>query len=137
MVMLIMAIMTAVAAPRYYAALANYRVNAAAGRVAADLRMARQYARKASVAQTVVFSVAGDSFTAPSMPGMDSPAATYTVALGSTDYKTDVTSATFGGSATVSFDIYGRPSAAGTVVVRSGGVQRTIQMDDAGNVSIL
>jgi prepilin-type N-terminal cleavage/methylation domain-containing protein len=136
-VILIMAIMTAVAAPRYYAALANYRVNAAAGRIAADLRMVRQYARKASANQTVTFNAATDSYSAPNMPDMNNPNATYAVALNTADYRADISSAIFGALPSMTFDMYGRPSASGTVVVRSGGLERTVQVDDAGNVSIL
>ena len=94
-VIMIMAMLAAGAAPRYRAALANYRVNAAAGRVAADLRMIRQYARKVSTPQTVQFNVAADSYAAPSMPDMNGRATTYSVSLGTTEYVADVTSATF------------------------------------------
>jgi prepilin-type N-terminal cleavage/methylation domain-containing protein len=136
-VLLIMAIMAAVAAPKYRSALASYRAGAAAGRVAADLRMIRHYAVKVSTPQTVQFNPATDSYAAVNMPDINARAGVYAVNLGASDYVTDVASANFGGSATVQFDIFGRPGAAGSVVVQAGGVQRTIQVDEAGNVSIL
>jgi type II secretory pathway pseudopilin PulG len=136
-VLLIVGILAAVAAPKYQAALANYRANAAAGRVAADLRMVSAYARKSSIVQSVQFNAAADSYAAPSMPDLDDPDATYAVALQSSEYVADIVSATFGGSATIQFDIHGRPSAAGSVVVASGSLQRTVQVDETGNVSIL
>lgn len=135
-VLLIVGILAAAAAPKYRSALANYRANAAASRVAADLRMVSAYARKASIAQSVQFNVAADSYTA-SMPDMNGRNIDYDVALRSSEYVADVVSANFGGTSTVQFDIYGRPNAAGSVVVRSGSLQRTIQVDEAGNVSIL
>jgi prepilin-type N-terminal cleavage/methylation domain-containing protein len=136
-VVLIVGILAAVAAPKYRAALANYRANAAAGRVAADLRMVSAYARKVSIVQSVQFDVAADSYAAPLMPDMNGRNIAYAVALGSTEYVADVVSASFGGSATVQFDIDGRPNASGSVVVASGSLQRTVQVDETGNVSIL
>lgn len=136
-VLLIVGILTAVAAPKYQAALAHYRVNAAAGRVAADLRMVGAYARQASLAQTVKFNLAADSYAATSMPDLNDPNATYAVALRSSEYVADIVSASFSGSAVVKFNIYGRPHATGSVVVASGPLQRTIQVDEAGNVRIL
>jgi prepilin-type N-terminal cleavage/methylation domain-containing protein len=136
-VIMIIAILAAVAAPKYQAALANYRVDAAAGRIAADLRMVGAYARKVSVAQSVQFNVAADSYAAPSMPDMDGRNVSYAVALRSSEYVADVVSASFGGSPTVQFDIYGRPNSSGTVVLGSGPRQRTVQVDETGNVTIL
>jgi prepilin-type N-terminal cleavage/methylation domain-containing protein len=132
-VLLILAVMAAIAAPRYGASLANYRVNAAAGRVAGDLRMIRQYARKISQAQTVTFDAAANSYTASTMADVNRRGTGYTVNLWASDYLTDITSVSFV-AGTVQFDIYGRPSAAGTVVVTAGGLQRTVQVDEGGNV---
>ena len=135
-VILIMAILAAAAAPRYRSALAHYRIDAAAGRIAGDLRMIRQYARKTSELQTVAFDVASDSYAAPDMPDMNFPNVTYAVDFKTSDYLTDIVSADFGGDETVDFDIYGRPDTAGEVVVQADGLQRTVQVDEAGHVSI-
>jgi prepilin-type N-terminal cleavage/methylation domain-containing protein len=135
-VLLLLAILAAVAAPKYQAALASYRVRLAAGRVAADLRMIRQFARKASTPQTVVFDAAANSYAAPALPDRDGRAAAYAVSLWSSEYATDVVSASFGGSPSVTFDIYGRPSAAGSVVLQAGALPKSVQLDEAGNVSI-
>jgi prepilin-type N-terminal cleavage/methylation domain-containing protein len=137
MVLMVVAILAAVAAPKYQYALANYRADAAAGRVAADLRMIGAYARKVSIAQSVQFNVGSDLYAAPLFPDMNDGVAPYTVPLRSSDYAADVVSASFGGSATVQFDIHGRPTAAGTIVVASGSQQRTVHVDATGNVSIL
>ncbi len=136
-VCMIMAILASVAAPKYRDALIHYRVNAAAGRVAGDLRMIRQYARKASKVQAVVFNATTNAYTAADMPKFDGVGTGYTVALMTSDYVADVVSANFGGSATITFDIYGRPAAAGSVVLQCGSTQKTVQVDDMGNVSIL
>jgi type IV fimbrial biogenesis protein FimT len=136
MVMMLMAILAAVAMPRYRTALAHHRVVTAAGRVAADLRTIRGYARKASVAQPVQFVVATDSYTATEMPDMNGRAIDYAVNLAA-DYGADITSALFGSGSTVTFDIHGRPSAAGSIVIQAGTETRTVQLDGTGTVSIL
>lgn len=136
-VMLIMGILAAVAAPRYGEALASYRVNAAANRVAADLRMVRQYARKSSVVQTLVFNATSDIYTAAAMPDLDRPGYAYAVNLGASEYLTDVTVATFGGGSTVQFDIFGRPNLTGSVSLQSGSRTRTVVVDAAGGVTVL
>jgi type IV fimbrial biogenesis protein FimT len=136
-VVLIMGILAGTAAPRYVDALANTRVDSAARRVAADLRMARDYAQKVSQAQTVDFDVSTDSYAMPTMPDVNRPATTYTVTLPKTPYPVDVTSANFEGVDAIQFDIYGRPNHSGSVVVRSGSKQRTVQVDKIGNVTIL
>jgi prepilin-type N-terminal cleavage/methylation domain-containing protein len=136
-VALILGIMATVAAPRYSSALASYRINAAANRVAADLRMVRQYARKSSVVQTVQFDATANTYTAASMPDLNRPGSAYAVNLGTSEYVTDVTAATFGGGATVQFDIFGRPNLTGTVSLQSGSRTRTVNIDAAGNVSVL
>jgi type IV fimbrial biogenesis protein FimT len=136
-VMLIMGILAAVAAPRYSHALASYRVNAAANRVAADLRMVRQYARKSSIVQTLQFDAVSDAYLAASMPDLDRPGNAYAVNLGTSEYLTDVVAATFGGGATVQFDIFGRPDQTGGVVLQSGSRTRTVTIDAAGIVTVL
>lgn len=134
-VVLILAVMAAIAAPRYSAALGNYRVNAAAGRVAGDLRYIRQYARKISQPQTVTFNATTNTYTAATMTDVTRRGTGYTVNLLASDYLADITSVSFG-AGSVTFDIYGQPSVTGTVVVASGGLQRTIELDGGGNVRI-
>jgi len=136
-VVLVMGIIAAVAAPRYATALASYRVQAAAKRVAADLRLARDYAQKVSLPQTVDFDVAADSYAMPTVPDVDRPGNAYAVSLTALNYPVDVTAANFEGFDALQFDIYGRPNRSGSVIVRSSSAQRTVQVDKVGNVSIL
>jgi prepilin-type N-terminal cleavage/methylation domain-containing protein len=136
-VMLIMGIMAAVAAPRLLNALATSRVQSAARRVAADLRLAREHALRTSIAQIADFDVAMDRYAMPTVPNIDRPNSAYAVNLASSDFQVDLTTANFEGSNVIQFDIYGRANRAGSVVVRSGGLQRTVQVDRTGNISIL
>jgi type II secretory pathway pseudopilin PulG len=137
LVVLVLGILAAVAAPKYGASLAAYRANAAARRVAADLRLTRNYARKTSQPQTITFDATANSYAVAPMPSLDRPSDPYAVSLTATPYSADITSASFGsGGAAVQFDIYGRPNNAGSVALASGSKTYTIQLDAAGNVSI-
>jgi prepilin-type N-terminal cleavage/methylation domain-containing protein len=134
-VMLVMGILASAAAPRYVDALAAYRVNAAASRVAADLRMVRHQAQKTSIAQTLLFDAASNLYLSTTMADMNRPSAAYVVNLGTSEYATDVTATTFSGGM-VQFDIYGRPTGAGSVSLRSGTRVRTVSVDVDGMVTV-
>ena len=70
-VLFITAILTAVAAPRFFESLSRYRVESAARRIAHDLRLARQHARTVSASQSVVFnSPSTDQYE---LTGLDHP----------------------------------------------------------------
>jgi len=136
-VVLLLGILAAIAAPKFQTALSVQRVDAVARRVAADLRLARNYARKVSQSQTVTFDVSAESYSMSSMPALDRPSTVYSVSLtGTSQYYGEVVSADFGGAANVQFDIYGRPNNAGSVTVRSSGRQKVVQVDGAGIVTI-
>jgi prepilin-type N-terminal cleavage/methylation domain-containing protein len=136
-VVLLLGIFASVAAPKYGEALASYKVNCAARRIAADLRMARDYAERLSQAEAVDFNAANESYAMSTMRNPDRPALAYTVSLTASQYPVDIVSALFGAVDAVQFDMYGRPNNSGTVVVQSKTYQRTIEVDRAGNVSIL
>ncbi len=137
LVVLVLGILAAIAAPKYGASLAAYRANAAARRVAADLRLTRNYARKTSQPQTMTYNATTNSYAVAPMPSLDRPSDAYAVSLAAAPYSADITSASFGsGGAVVQFDIYGRPNNSGSVALGSGSKTYTIQLDAAGNVSI-
>jgi Tfp pilus assembly protein FimT len=134
---LVLGIVAGTAGPKYVESLAYYRVQAAAQRVAADLRLAREYAQKDSQPQTVDFDVATDSYAMSSMPDPIRPSNIYAVSLSTAQSPVDLSSANFEGVDAIQFDIYGRANREGSVVVQSRSKQRTVQVDKAGNVSIL
>jgi prepilin-type N-terminal cleavage/methylation domain-containing protein len=136
-VVLVLGILTAVAAPKYRTALAMQRADAVARRVAADLRLARNYAKKVSQPQTVTFNLVAESYAMSSMPALDKPSTIYSVALGgSANYSAEIVTADFGGASSVQFDIYGKPNNAGSVTLRTSGRQSVVQVDGAGLVTI-
>ena len=127
-VLAIVGVMAAIAVPRYANSLARFRVDGAARRIVADLAMARASARQASQGTAVLFDVAGDRLTIPSVQNMNSSTAVYEDRLGDAPYNVSLVSANFGGSAQVTFDGYGMPNADGTVVVQVGTIQKTVSL---------
>lgn len=128
-VVAVVAVAAAIAVPRYTSSLSRYRADMAARRIAADLGMARNRAKVQGATQTVVFTPTTETYTLPGVAGLDNPSATYTVVISSDPYKADLVSASFGGSATASFNGYGAPAAGGSVVVQAGSTQKTVLLD--------
>jgi prepilin-type N-terminal cleavage/methylation domain-containing protein len=131
MVVVIIAVVGAIALPRFNNSLANYRAGGAARRLAADLAYARSQAMTTSKSQDVIFDVPGSSYRMPTAPDPETRRAGYTVKLLSDPFQTKIVSAAFGsgGSTTVTFDVYGTPSNSGTLVIRSGATDKTIVLN--------
>ena len=136
-VMVIMAILAAIATPRYGQAVARYRTASAARKVAADLTFARKRARISSTSQAVNFNVANNAYQLPGVADMKTAASDYSVALSSSPYKARIVSADFDGDGNVTFDGYGVPDSGGTVVVAVGDYSKTIVLDaDSGKAEV-
>jgi prepilin-type N-terminal cleavage/methylation domain-containing protein len=139
LVVIIVAVLSTIAIPRYMNSQMKYRADAAARRVAADLQVAQTRARIRSTPQTVTFSLANSSYTLDGMPNPDHPASTYTVGLPEAPYGATLVTVNFNGTATIGFDQYGMPIPAtgGTAAVRVGDQQRTISVEaNTGRVSV-
>ncbi len=138
MVVLIIGIITAVAAPKYIDSLSRYRAEAAAQRIATDLKYARREAVGGSITRRVQFDVpAINQYTLVGIPHLDDPSRTYEVDLSAPPYSALIVSVNFGGDAELIFDGYGAPDSGGTVVVASGGYQETVSVDaDSGKVAV-
>jgi type II secretory pathway pseudopilin PulG len=126
MVTIILAIVAAIAAPRYANAVALQRVEAAAQRVANDLALAQRRARFSSTSQTVNFDVDGEFYVVPGMQDPDHPSKAYTVPLSDDPYAASIVSADFAGTTSVTFDGYGVPDNSGTIVIQSNTRRKTI-----------
>ena len=136
-VLVIMAIMAAIATPRYGQAVARYRTEMAARKVAADLTFARKRARTSSASQVVNFNVADGGYQLPGVTDMRTSATDYSVSLSSAPYQARIVSADFDGDPDVTFDGYGVPDSGGTVVVAVGNHSRTIILDaDSGKAEV-
>jgi Tfp pilus assembly protein FimT len=134
MVLVTMALVVAIAAPRYASSVARYRAEAAARRVAADLSLAQTQAKAGSKPQTVTFNTGNATYTAAGLTGPDNRPGGYTVDLSASPYRAVITSANFGGQAQVTFDAYGgvvtnNLFTTGSVVVTAGSMQKTVSVD--------
>lgn len=135
-VLMITGIMAAAAAPRYWNAMAIYGTDAAAQRIAADLNLARDHAQQTSAAHTVDFYLATNRYVLTSLTDFDHSDQTYEVRFNQSEYGVTLISANFGGTTSVTFDIYGRPNNAGTIQVQSGSTVRQIDVGPTGVISI-
>ncbi len=134
-VLLIMGILTAVTAPTFYDSLLFHRVESAARRVKADLKLARAQARLTSASQSVTFANSG--YTISNTKSLDRPAAVYSVDLTKQPYALDSATPNFSSAATVTFDGYGTPTSGGTVVLVAKTHTCTVTLDGTtGDVTI-
>jgi len=136
-VMLILSILAAVAAPRYSAAQIRYQTLATTKRIITDLQWAQRNAKASSATQDVVFSVENNSYTLTGMKALNRSQLEYQINLGSPNMLCTLVSADFGVSHTISFDIYGRPVRGGKIVFESGKERFTILVDESGTISTI
>lgn len=120
LILAIVSTLAAIAAPRYGNALAHYRAESGARRIAADLDLARATARKKSASITVSFDAANDSYEMFGVQNIDHPADNAGVVLSAPPYSCDLVSAAFGVDQDIVFDGYGDPDTGGTVIVSCG-----------------
>jgi prepilin-type N-terminal cleavage/methylation domain-containing protein len=120
LVLATVAVVAAMAAPRYAGALANYRSRCAAQRVATDLAAAAAEALAQSSARTVRFDRAAAAYTVNG----GAP-----VRLDQEPYRAALVSVDLGGDEAITFDGYGAPDSGGTIVVRSGSFTRSVRVD--------
>ena len=137
LVLAILAVMLAIAVPRYSTALGRYHVEAAAERVAADLDAARRVARQTSRGREVVFDSTANTLQY-ALPSLDGDRVTRTITrLNDTPYRAELVSVDFSGASRVTFDGFGQASSGGQVVVRSHGRERTVTLDaSSGEASV-
>jgi prepilin-type N-terminal cleavage/methylation domain-containing protein len=135
-VVLIAGILAAAAAPKYAESLASFRLQAAAQRIAGDIRYARRLAQQYSATQSIVFDVATSSYTITGVTDVNRRSRTYKFSLADLEYECELVSASFNSSATLSFDVYGRPTNTGTIVVRYGPSSVTLTVDAIGQVTV-
>lgn len=138
-VLSIMAVGAAIAAPRYMSSISRYRVELAARRIAADLAMARATAKASSSPQKVAFTDS-NYYTVTGVGRLDRRAGVYTVTLNAAPYHAATSSITFTkstGNATITFDGFGNADRGVTVVLRSGGMTKSVVLNpDTGEATV-
>jgi type II secretory pathway pseudopilin PulG len=139
-VMAVMAVLAAIAAPRYAAATNNYRAMLAARRLAADVIAGQAAARSASASRTLTLVPSSNSYSISVVGGLDPGNATYSVSLSASPYYAAFGAISFTdhlNDNTLVFDGYGTPDSGATIAVVSGGVTRTVTIDaSTGAVSV-
>jgi prepilin-type N-terminal cleavage/methylation domain-containing protein len=136
-VLMILATIAAVAAPRYGAAVGRYRADAAARRIQSDLLMARARAQAASAVRVVEFEPGSGAYRIPGETSLDRGGGDYAVDLGAEPYLVTDLEVSFGSDHAVAFDMYGQPDGGGSVIVRVGAEVRTVVVDGgSGQVTV-
>ncbi|MDX2116568.1 MAG: type II secretion system protein [Planctomycetota bacterium] len=128
-VLVIVAMLAAIAVPRYGQSQARYRADAAAARVAADLERARDTARATSATQMFVLSGRSKYQFGASVPSAK------TVDLSGEPYGVQTAGGDLG-TEDVTFDAFGKPSGATWFYLGLGDEWRRIDVDATGVVSV-
>ena len=129
MVVAIMGIVAAIAAPRYAHSIARYHIDVAAKRIVNDLALASRLARNAGAERTLSFNDDGTQYTISDLAGLEKSAEPYRVDLQAEPYCTRAESVNFGGKSSVTFDAFGQADSGGEIVLTSGDFTRTITLD--------
>lgn len=131
MVLVIIAVVAGIAAPRLANAAANQRAQAAAQRVAADLELARERAKASSAVYAVSFDLPTQTYKLGTGNSSD------TVDLSRSPYQTQRMTADFSGRAVVSFNAFGVPDSGGSVGVQGGTTSYTVTLAaESGEVTV-
>ncbi|MBL8990837.1 MAG: GspH/FimT family protein, partial [Phycisphaerae bacterium] len=128
LVVAIVAVVSAVALPRFGGSNADARLRAAALRVERDVALARQHAVATSKPVTISFSSSG--YAIPGLTSLDRRAATYTASLSEEPFRVTLTMIKFGSGNTLTFDMHGTPSSNGTLQLTTAGRNVTLLIDD-------
>lgn len=125
-VIAILAILSAIAIPRFASASARRALDASAQRIVADLRHARQHALATSAPVAVTFDADTDSYVvaAPSPLGN---ATSYRVDLSDPPLSCRISATTLA-SSIVTFSAHGLPANSGDVTIQAGRFSRTISI---------
>jgi Tfp pilus assembly protein FimT len=135
---LLMGILAAAALPRFSDAIQRNRVTSAAQRLCADIRLVRNTALASSVSKRIDVVVAESRYTLVGVASIDRPGTDYAVAFLEGNYQTTIVSADLGGDASLTFDMHGQPDSGGTIVLRAGGIQKTVSINSAtGEATVL
>lgn len=126
-VLLVMSVLTAIAAPAFMDSLLFHRVESAARRLKSDIEYQRQRARLTSTSQTITFN--NGSYVLSGAKNLGRSSSTYRVNLTQSPYSLDSATANFANTQVITFDGYGSPSSAGTVALVAKTHQCTVTVN--------
>lgn len=130
-VMAVIGVVAAMVVPRWGGSLARSRVNAAANRIAADIRLARAHARASSAETTVEFDSGKGFYIIPAIPDPRTKSGVMTVDLSADPYRVTIVSANFGGDASARYNAFGYIQKEGKVEVSAGSYSCTVTLRGA------
>jgi prepilin-type N-terminal cleavage/methylation domain-containing protein len=130
-VIAIMGVISAMAIPRYADSIARYRAEMGAKRIAADLEFASSQARQLGRPVVVEFNSVGSRYTLIGVKSLNNSGVDYSVNIADAPYLASLNAASFGSGGSVTFDIYGRASAAGSITIRSGTFVKTTTLNQS------
>jgi Tfp pilus assembly protein FimT len=134
---LILGILTAASAPRFFDAVQRMRVGSAAQRIALDLKYARRQAKINGAAETVSFDALNHRYALATARDLDRRSQVYTVRLNEYPYQASLARVDFDGLAIVAFNALGAPDHGGQVVVQAGAYQKTVTVAaGSGDVTV-
>lgn len=136
--MLLVAILAAVALPKWTDSLRRRRLDLAANRLAADIHRAQSAAYASSSAKVITFNTGLHQYTISGLTSLETGASAYTVNLAEEPYLCRLTSV-WGqtGSQLLSFNGYGETGTSGNIVLSAGGNQKTIVFSAATGKAVV
>ena len=135
----IIAIMAAIALPRYGRSVTRYRADMAARRIVHDLDLLRMRARAQGTSETGYFFVDTDSARFVSDPDLENVTKEYWVYFHQEPYRADIVEVRFknGTENRMTYGNYGHPYWGGYVVVQVGDIVRKVVVDpNSGEATI-
>lgn len=129
LVLVIVAVVSAIALPKFSQASARHQLNSAADRVASDLELAQTRARAASLDVSLTFSTSEHHYDFSSAVGD----ATH-VELDESPYGVKILRAKFGATNVASFNGFGIPKISGYVILQKGSETRAVILYSNGEV---
>ncbi len=144
--MAILTVVGSIALPRYTNSVSKHRVDAAAGRIAADLSYTQRQARIISSTLKVSFDPAHAKYIISNAAGnkvgydlrvVEDAGASGVIDLSVEPYGAIIFSAAFGDDAVIAFNGFGLPDSGGSVVVQVANHKKTITVDaEAGKPTV-
>jgi len=138
LVLAIMGVIAAIAAPRYAASIANYHADFPARRLASDLALARASARANSSSRTVSFNTGASSYAISGMAALDARPGGYSVSLPAAPYESIIKTLTFSdgkNDGQLVFNGFGAPDSGATITIGCGSFQRVVSVDASTGVA--
>lgn len=125
--MLLVAILAAIALPKWTDALRRRKLAMAAHRIVADIHRAQSAATVSSSSKIITFNTALHQYTISGLSSLETGSALYTVNLAHEPFQCQLNSV-FGqtGTQSLTFNGYGETGTSGNIVLSAGSNQKTI-----------